>query len=251
MNIQQRISKNRFDVYLGCILALLAAVGTAVADIVPKSILGDNTAEATISPIVFVTIVFAVNAGLFCIRKKSHSKIARNHMFAIIGAGIAEAIGIILYCEGLKSTLASDASIISNSQTLFGIILAMIIFHEIIKRKEIFPMILILIGTILLPMGLEFSQNSAINIATEGNMLIIASSVVFAIDIVLYRYISQNTKYDFVKIMQISCVAGAVFCAGALVFFEDISTIQIPTYDDISIILFSGIFGLACPHYCF
>ena len=99
MNIQQRISKNRFDVYLGCILALLAAVGTAVADIVPKSILGDNTTEATISPIVFVTIIFAVNAGLFCIRKKSHSKIAKNHMLAIIAAGIAEAVGFNIPCS--------------------------------------------------------------------------------------------------------------------------------------------------------
>jgi len=247
VNIQQYIHKNHSDVYLGCGFAILAAVGAAVSDVLPKSILDDHISDGAISPIVFVTIVFVINAILFSIRKKplSLSKIARKHLAAIIGAGIAEAIGVILYYEGLKSIFATDAVIISNSHTLFGVILVMIIFHEVIKRREIIPIILILIGAILLPIGVEISQsnNSDLNLVSEGSVLIVASSMIFAIDVVLCRYALQHTDYHFRDIMRIVFISGAMVCLLFLFLFEDLERIEIPTYEHVPTILVSGIFG--------
>lgn len=241
------IHKTNRDIYLGCIFALLAALGAAVADVIPKPILGNYDSEIShVSPVVFVIIIFVMNAIIFSIRKKPSDKITKNHILALIGAGIAEASGTILYYEGLRRTLASDASIISNSEILFGVILAMILFHELIKRKEIFPIFLILVGSIVIPIGIEFEKNSfsVIDITSEGNMLIIISSVLFATGAILYRYVLRKNHDGFSKIMRISFTSGALFCILVLLFFEDWQSIQIPTYVDIPAILLSGIFGM-------
>jgi drug/metabolite transporter (DMT)-like permease len=241
------VYKNRRNIYLGCLFALLAALGAAVADVVPKPILGDyRTSLSNVSPIVFVAIIFVINAILFSIWRKSSQKISQKDIFVLIGAGIAESLGTILYYEGLRRTLASDASIISNSEILFGIILAMIIFHELIKRNEVFPVVLILAGSVVIPILVTMQQNSFsdINITSEGNILIILSGVFFAITAILYRQVSTKNNYRFGQIMWISFVAGAVFCIFVVLVFEDWQSVQMPTYKEIPALLLSGIFGM-------
>jgi len=241
------IYKNQRNIYLGLLFALLAASGAAVADVMPKPILGDYESDAShISPVVFVTIMFVINAILFSIRKKASQRIIKKHVIALIGAGIAEALGTILFYEGLRRTLASDASIISNSEILFGVILAMILFHELIKRKEILPIIFILIGSIIIPVTLELANNSflSIDVTSEGNMIIVIASVLFAVTAIIFKYVNTKDRYDSVKTARITFVAGALFCTFVLLIFEDLQSIQVPTYEDIPTILLSGIFGM-------
>ena len=233
---------------MGILFALLAALGAAVADVVPKPILGDYAFETIphVSPVVFVAIIFVINAVLFSIWRKPSQKISKQHIIALVGAGITESLGTVLYYEGLRRTLASDASIISNSEILFGIILTMIIFHESIKRKEIFPVVLILAGSVAIPMLVEAEQSSfsEIDIASEGNILVVLASVLFAATAILFRYASANNNYSFGKMMQISFISGAVFCIFVLLLFEDWQSIQMPTYEEIPALLLSGIFGM-------
>ena len=75
--------------------ASLATFGAVIADVIPKPILGDyEFGISYISPIVFVTIVFMINAIIFSVWKKSEQRITKNHAITLIVSGISESLGI-------------------------------------------------------------------------------------------------------------------------------------------------------------
>ena len=157
-NCSTLFKKICFSKYLlGYALAVVASILAGMADVMPKPLFGDNSASDSIfiNPILFVFLIYIINGIFFTgISHKSGApitKLKRKNVLLIMLIGVAEAAGTIAYYNGLKETTAINASILGNGETFFAILIAMMIFREKLQRKELFPFVLIIIGTALIP----------------------------------------------------------------------------------------------------
>ena len=69
---------------------------------------------------------------------------------------------------GLEKTTASDTVILSNGETIFTVLLAIMLFKEKLKPLGYLAVVLVLTGVIIVTTNLEFS-NFLSNLKKEGN----------------------------------------------------------------------------------
>lgn len=216
---------------VGYILAISAAALAALIHVLAKPLLESNNSESLgFSPLTMVAVIFFIN-GLFftpLTRKQSpFSKIGKKNFLILFLIGIAEASALIVYFFGLKDSTAINASVLSNGEIIFSLIIAITIFKEKLARKEIMPFFMIIIGTILLPIGFDLYNNSMnFTNLVYGDMLILLSGLFYALDINICKYIS--TRLDSKRILQITSFASGIFTLGIIVSFN------IPLVFDIS-----------------
>ena len=251
--------------FLGHSLALIASLLAGVADVIPKSILvdtvNDNLAVSSFYPIIFVLMLYLINALFFtCISKikttdDSNSyttKPSRRTILLLTLIGIAEAAGTITYYIGLKGTSAINATILGNGETIFAIFLAMIFFRERLEKVELFPFALIMIGAILLPTMYDIIENN-MNFShfVYGDLLILISGIFYAVDITISKFVSS--KIDSKKFMQIVSISASLLSLIILALFS--IYLEFESYHTTSILLeirwqhlptiiFTGIFGM-------
>ena len=230
--------------YFGYVIILAAAALAALLHVISKPLLdysGPNIPE--INPITLAAIIYIINGLFFTpLTKKnpdSVSKIDKKNIFLLTVIGVAEVSAIITYFFGLKESTAVNASILTNGEILFSILVAIIVLKERIPKKEFPAFSLIVTGIILLPIGYDLYNNGVIlTDLVFGNLLIILSGVFFALDVNLCRYVSS--KIGPKKITQIVSFVGAGFAFGLIAAFQipfDVSVAHLP---GIAII---GIFG--------
>jgi len=230
--------------YFGYVIILAAAALAALLHVISKPLLdysGPNIVQ--INPITLAAIIYIINGLFFTpLTKKnpdSVSKIDKKNLFLLTVIGIAEVSAIITYFFGLKESTAVNASILTNGEILFSILVAITVLRERLQKKEAPAFLLIVAGIILLPVGYDLYNNGMVlTDLVFGNLLIILSGVFVAIDINLCRYVSN--KIGPKKITQIVSFVGAGFAFGLIVAFQvpfDVSVTHLP---GIAII---GIFG--------
>ena len=124
--------------------------------------------------------------------------------------GIAEASALMVYLFGLKDTTVINASIFSNAEIIFSLLIVMIIFQEKIRKNELVPFLIIIIGIIILPVTYDLYKND-LNMSSFllGNILIILSGFFYAVDVNLTKYVSH--KIDAKRITQVTFFASGVF----------------------------------------
>lgn len=233
-------SKLKASAFLGYLLVLAASVLAGMADVLPKPILGEDS-SLFVNPILFVFMIYLAN-GLFfsCIAKKKTGTIKSKTIFFLALIGIAEAAGTIAYYLGLKETNAINASILGNGETIFAIIIAMIIFRERLQRIEVLPLVLIIFGAILFPTAADlFTNGFELSKFVFGDALILISGAFYATDVIISRFVCQ--RVDSKRIMQISSITAALFSLLVLVLLE------IPIEFDINhlpVMFTTGIFGM-------
>ena len=182
-----------------------------------------------INPIVLAFLIYFI-AGIFFtpIAKKTHSisKFGKKDWMFMGLIGIAEVSALITYFYGLSTSTAVNASIFSNSEIIFALVIAMLVFKEKLHIKESIPFTMIIIGMMVIPVGNDLVQNNFnFGHIVTGDLLIILSGVLYAVDITLCKYIGD--RFDTKRVTQIL----SFICAGVAVSL--IAAFQIPMNVDV------------------
>ena len=211
--------------------------------------LGDSstTGEITtqgINPIVLAACIYMLNGLFFTpIASKKNNVSIKNlgskNLILLSMIGVAEVSALIVYFFGLKDTTAINASILSNAEIIFSILIVMIVFQEKIRKNELAPFLMIIIGIIILPITYELYKND-LNMSSFllGDILIILSGLFYAIDVNLSKYVSD--KIDAKRITQITSFSLGLFALLIIVIFNIPFNINLNDILPISFLAFVG-----------
>lgn len=208
---------------IGILCAFLAAVLFGMISVVAKPTV------STVNPILLSAFVYLIGAatmtGVSGIRMPRAN---RRHYMLLVASGVSGGVlAPLLYFFGLAQTTASDTSVISNSEILFSIILAILFFKEKVKRRGYLAMSLVFAGIFLVATDLSFS--GTLFELNAGNMLILASSVFWGIDNNISRILTKKFE-NSAKIAQLkSAIGGAILLCTAI-------ALQVPVVFDATLI---------------
>jgi drug/metabolite transporter (DMT)-like permease/Fe-S-cluster containining protein len=244
--------KNRFlsSQYLGYVVIIAAAALAALLHVVSKPLLGTAGINATeINPVTLAAIIYLINGLFFTPIKKDNgnTKFDKRNIFLLSIIGIAEVSAIITYFFGLKDSTAVNASILTNGEILFSILVAVTILKERIHKKEVPAFAMIIFGIILLPVGYDLYRNGMVlTQLVFGDLLILLSGIFVATDINLCRYVSD--KIGPKKITQIVSFVGAGFAFSLMMIFQIPFEVDPQHIPSIAII---GLFGTGMSTFLF
>ena len=230
MNALNRIRKSHYGYYF----VILAAALAALIHVISKPMLDGVNSQLEINPIVMAFLIYFI-CGIFFtpIVKKSKiiSKITRKDLTFMILIGIAEVSGLITYFYGISTSTAVNASIFSNSEIIFALVIAMLVFKERLQIKECIPFSMIIIGMMIIPVGNDLYENNfSLEGIVTGDLLIIFSGLLYAVDITLCKYLGE--KFDVKKTVQIISFVCAAITISIIALFQipmDIEWVQLPS----------------------
>jgi len=237
MIVLDLLKKSNFGYYF----IITAAALSALIHVVSKPMLGNDINQVEINPIVLAFLVYFI-CGIFFTplaqKAKSSTKISRKDAIFMIAIGLAEAFALITYFYGLKESTVVNASIFSNSEIIFSLVIAMMVFREKLHIKEYIPFSMIVIGMMLIPIADDLYQhNFRLSNLVIGDALIIFSGLLYAIDITLCKYIAE--KFDIKRITQIVsfiCAAITISIIGIFQIPFNVNFTQLPSIFIISIL---------------
>ena len=112
----------------GYYFIIIAAALSALIHVISKPMLENSTHSIEINPIVMAFLIYFI-CGIFFtpVAKKSHSisKFGKKDWLFMGLIGIAEVSALITYFYGLSTSTAVNASIFSNSEIIFALVIAM------------------------------------------------------------------------------------------------------------------------------
>lgn len=235
--ISEKVSlkKSKYGYYL----IILAAALSALIHVISKPMLENSENMLEINPIVLAFLIYFI-AGIFFtpIAKKTHSisKFGKKDWMFMGLIGIAEVSALITYFYGLSTSTAVNASIFSNSEIIFALVIAMLVFKEKLHIKESIPFTMIILGMMVIPVGNDLVQNNFnFGHIVTGDLLIILSGVLYAVDISLCKYIGD--RFDTKRVTQVL----SFICAGVAVSL--IAVFQIPM--DVDVMQLPGIIAIS------
>ncbi|MDH3736376.1 MAG: DMT family transporter [Nitrosopumilus sp.] len=217
----------------GYYLIILAAALSALLHVVSKPMLENSETTIEINPIVMAFLIYFI-CGIFFtpLVKNTHSisKFGRKDWIFIGLIGIAEVSALITYFYGLTTSTAVNASLFSNSEIIFALVIAMLVFRERLHIKECIPFTMIIIGMMIVPIGNDLYQNNfALHQLVTGDLLIILAGFLYAVDITLCKYLGD--RFDVKKITQIVSFICAAVAISLIVVFQipmDVDLMQLP-----------------------
>lgn len=217
----------------GYYFIILAAALAALIHVISKPMLDGVNNQFEMNPIVMAFLIYFI-CGIFFtpIVKKSKivSKISRKDLLFIALIGTAEVSGLITYFYGISTSTAVNASIFSNSEIIFALVIAMLIFKERLQIKEYVPFSMIIVGMMIIPIGNDlYLNNFSLGSLVTGDLLIIFSGLLYAIDITLCKYLGG--KFDVKKVVQILSFICAAITISIIILFQiqlDIELVQLP-----------------------
>ena len=228
------------DIIIGYRTFLIAAVLWGSVSTIAKPTLN------FIDPLLLSALVLII-AGLFftplTLRKPPIQKITRKYyLLLFITALCGTVIGPFLFFVGLEKTTASDTSLLSNAETVFSIIIALLIFNEKLNRIVVLAIVLILSGVIVLTTNLEF-EDSFVTF-NYGDLLVIIATLFWGLDNNLTKIVIQHI--DITQMVQLkSLIGGAILLIVAFLLRVPINI----HYSEILPIVILGIFGFGVSLY--
>lgn len=206
------------------------------------STLAKPSVEST-DPLLLAAIVSAIASIVFTpltIRRKSPiSKIDMKLIIPItvLGAIIAPS----LYFVGLKTAAASDAAILSNSEIVFTVLIAIIAFKERLRPLGYASMAIVMIGVVLITTKFDIT-NLAIDATNPGTILIVLTMLCWAVDNNLSRIATRTV--DVSRLVHLKSVIGAAAITGIVLALG--IPLEVPQERLFHIILL-GVVGFAAP----
>ena len=218
MSALDLIRKSHYGYYFIIIAAALAAL----IHVICKPMLEGGNGQVEVNPIVMAFLIYFI-LGIFItpIVKKSptSSKFTRKDLIFMVSIGIAEAAALITYFYGISTTTAVNASIFSNSEIIFALVIAMLVFKERLQIKECIPFSMIIIGMMIIPIGNDLYENNfSVGSLVTGDLLIIFSGLLYAIDITLCKYIGE--RFSLKKTVQTTSFICAAITISMIVIFQ-------------------------------
>jgi len=175
-----------------------------------------------ISPIALVAMIYLINALFFTPFTKNSvpvRSIGRRNMFFLALIGIAEVSALMTYFFGLKETTAINSAIMSEGEMIFSLLIAVTILRERLRRNELTPFAMIIVGMVLIPVGIDLYENGfTLSNIVFGDCLILISGLFYALDINLCKYVAK--RLDARRITQLSSLVSGVFAVGLMVMFN-------------------------------
>ena len=224
------LNKSKYGYYL----IILASALAALVHVISKPMLENSENVMPINPIVLVFLVYFIGGIFFTtIAKKtdSISKFGKKDWMFMGAIGIAEVAALIAYFYGLSTSTAVNASIFSNSEMVFALVIGMMVFREKLRIKECIPFSMIIIGMIAIPIGNDLFQNNfKLGEMLTGDLLIILSGILYGIDITLCKYVGD--KFDARRVTQIVSFICAAVAISLIIIFQipmDVDLMQIPS----------------------
>ena len=255
MNLQENLKNNlvlqflkkpklkNSKMVLGFSFAILAAALTALTDVIPKPMMESNPSGITPNPIMIVFVIYVVNGLFFTPLSRNQSplkKIGRKAIFLLILLGLAEASGTVAFTMGLAETSGVNASILKNGETIFAVLIGIVIFKEKLGKNEILPFFLILLGAIAIPMcsdlqnhGLQFTE------FVMGDLLILLGGFFYCLDTFIAKHVADSIKTR--RIVHMMSCSGAGLTLFLMLLFEIPFEI---TFEQFSIISIIGVLGI-------
>lgn len=247
-----RFKSKRTSFWVGITIALLAAIFASTINVAGKLLVDPSLGyvEDSVHPLnlaIFLGLISGIFFTPFARGKQSPTQFSRKALFCVIIMGVADVAAITTNFFGLNHTSAINATILINTELLFVLIIALIVFKEKIQKRETLPLSLVALGVIILPMAIYISQHGTfLSGFVYGNMMIILAAVFFALDISIARYVSRLVPAT--RISQISAFAGIPF-ALLLMLILDVP-LDIP-FEQMPIIVYMGIFVSGLSYYFF
>ena len=242
--IFSKFSKIKISTTIGFAAAILSAAFSALPDVRSKPIV-DPSIEgvAPTDPLLVVLIMYLVTGLFFTpltkLQKKSKEVIRKSSWIALVVYGLASACSTIAFSFGLQETSATNASILSNSETVFTVLIGMLVYKEYLARKEISPFMLIVLGAILLPVISDiYEQKFELSKFMFGDVMILISGFIYG----ACPFISKHANgVNTAKVVQVMSLSGACLCIGLLIFFK---TPLVLDLTNLSLLSFVGVAGI-------
>jgi drug/metabolite transporter (DMT)-like permease len=213
------------SIRIGYLSAILCAILVGSISTASKPVL------INFSPLVYASFVYLL-ASLSSIpltyKTKSFTMQKKDWLLILAITLSGAIIAPILFFTGLKQTTASDTAILSNAETIFTVLFALIFFKEKLRPIGYLAVVLVLIGVVIVTTNLQFT-NFLSDIKKEGNLLIILSMAFWALDNNISKIITH--RIDVSKIVQLKgAIGGSVILIFALLTGAsiNISLIQVP-----------------------
>lgn len=219
--------------HYGYYFIILAAALAALIHVICKPMLEGGNNQVEINPIVMAFLIYFI-CGIFftpLVKKSSTiTKFTRKDIMFMVLIGIAEVSALITYFYGISTATAVNASIFSNSEIIFSLVIAMLVFKEKLQIKECIPFSMIIIGMMIIPIGNDLYQNNlSLGSIVTGDVLIIFSGLLYAIDITLCKYLGE--RFDVKKTVQIVSFICAAVTIAVIALFQipmEVELIQLP-----------------------
>jgi drug/metabolite transporter (DMT)-like permease len=225
----------------GYYLIILASALTALVHVISKPMLENSENIMPINPIVLAFLVYFIGGIFFTpIAKKtdSISKFGKKDWMFMGAIGISEVAALIAYFYGLSASTAVNASIFSNSEMVFALVIGMMAFREKLRIKECIPFSMIIIGMMAIPIGNDLFQNNfSLGEMLTGDLLIILSGILYGVDITLCKYVGD--RFDARRVTQIVsfvCAAVAISLIVVLQIPMNVDLMQVPSILALSIL---------------
>ena len=210
---------------------------------IPKPLLEESSIDDSLNPVALVFLFYLVTALVFSPLAKNKSpikKMSRPTIILLLILGLVESAGTLSYSIGLSNTSATNASILGNGETIFAILIGLIIFRERLNRKEILPFLLIIVGSIFVPVSSDiYNHGFAFSDFVFGDMMILLAGFFYCLDTFIAKRI--NTSINTKRIVQVMSISGTIFAFSLLLIFNIPLTVNLTTLSIISVV---GVFGL-------
>jgi len=231
----------------GFMFAILAAAFSALPNVIPKQLMDEYSADNSIipNPLMLVFVIYVVNSLLFSpIRrtktKNNSEKTNKTTIILLVLLGVVEASGTLSYTFGLQETSATNASILVNSETIFAILLGIMIFREKLSKREVFPFLLIVIGSIIIPIGVDIQHNNwQLADFMMGDLFVVMAGFFYCLDTFIAKKINDAVKTR--HIVHVMSCTGAIMSLTLMLLFEIPFDISLEQISIMSIVGFLGI----------
>ena len=227
---------------IGYASAILCAVLVGSISTASKPVLANS------SPLIYASLVYLL-ASLSSIPlgyKAKNFKVQKKDWPILLAITLSGAvIAPILFFIGLKQTTASDTAILSNAETIFTVLIALIFFKERLRPLGYLAIGLVLIGIVIVTTNLQFT-NILSDLKKEGNLLIILAMAFWGLDNNLSKIVTHRINIS--KIVQLKgAIGGSIVLIFAIITGSSINIplIQIPN------LLLVGMVGFGVSLYLF
>jgi drug/metabolite transporter (DMT)-like permease len=176
---------------IGTLFAIITALVSGLAFVANKFFL------ISLDPTLFTSLrTFFVGIGFFLIsfskNKLSFKNFNKVSWKILLSIGFIAGFGFLTFFNGLKLTTAGRAAFLHKLLPLFITILAFFFLKERIKKKQVYAMLIMILGAYLI-------SSSAITFEIAiGDFLVILATIIFAIENIVSKYAMIKKESNFV-----------------------------------------------------
>jgi drug/metabolite transporter (DMT)-like permease len=229
------------SILVGYFCAILAAALFGSVSTISKPVL------STVNPVLLSSLVYIISGLVFTpiAQQTQIAKVSKKYYFLILATAIIGAAAApIMFFIGLKQTTAADTALLSNGETVFSILFALLFFKEKLKAGGYVAVGIVLMGVFIVTTN--FQLDSTIMKLNTGNILVISATALWGLDNNISKIITRRISVS--RLVQLKSLIGGGI--SLLIIF----VIGIPfniQYSQIIPIVLVGVFGFAVSLYLY